>query len=122
MHREEISVWVARRLLAAALAFGGALILVLLSNDISNPLIVLFAALAGAVASGIVAMKVNMSGIPAMVAFQHGMGGVAAFLFACVELSEGRDGHRDWQSLRTSGARDWGGHFRRQHDETQKEK
>jgi len=36
---------------------------------------------------GLVAMRVNMIQIPAMVAFQHGAGGIAAFLVSFVELT-----------------------------------
>ena len=42
--------------------------------------------LVGAVVGWIVAMRVNMLQIPAMIAFQHGAGGIAAFLIAYVEL------------------------------------
>jgi NAD(P) transhydrogenase subunit beta len=48
--------------------------------------VVLMAALVGSFAGWLVAMRVTMIQIPAMVAFRHGAGGVAAFLVALVEL------------------------------------
>ncbi len=48
---------------------------------------VLLALVAGALVGWFVAMRVNMIQIPAMVAFQHGAGGIAAFLISFVELT-----------------------------------
>ena len=73
--------------LAAALALMAALLLVLWRNALVSPGIAAAAGLAGASAGYIIAMRVSMIRIPAMVAFQHGGGGVAAFLISFVELS-----------------------------------
>jgi NAD(P) transhydrogenase subunit beta len=70
-----------------ALALLAAFLLVLYRYNILSPGIVLTALLAGSAIGVIVAMQVNMIQIPAMVAFQHGAGGVAAFLVSLVELS-----------------------------------
>lgn len=75
--------------LTAAFALVCAFFLVLLRNDILDPGIVLIALVIGSVVGWIVAIKVNMTQIPAMVAFQNGAGGVAAFLVAFVELTGG---------------------------------
>jgi len=64
-----------------------AFLLVLYRYLILTPGIALAALLAGAVVGVIVAMRVHMIQIPAMVAFQHGAGGVAAFLVSFVELN-----------------------------------
>jgi H+-translocating NAD(P) transhydrogenase subunit beta len=73
--------------LAAALAILCALVVVLSRHHLTGVwLIVVFAAV-GAVLGSLVAARVNMIGIPAMVAFQHGAGGVAAFLVSAVELT-----------------------------------
>jgi len=73
--------------LTAAFALVCAFLLVLLRNNILAPEIVLIALVVGSVIGWIVAVRVNMTQIPAMVAFQHGAGGVAAFLVAFVELT-----------------------------------
>jgi NAD(P) transhydrogenase subunit beta len=70
-----------------ALALLAAFLLVLYRYRIVEPGIVVIALLAGSVVGVIVAMRVNMIQIPAMVAFQHGAGGIAAFLVSLVELS-----------------------------------
>ena len=70
-----------------ALALLAAFLLVLYRYKILAPGIVLTALLAGSAVGVIVAMQVNMIQIPAMVAFQHGAGGTAAFLVSLVELS-----------------------------------
>jgi NAD(P) transhydrogenase subunit beta len=70
-----------------ALALLAAFLLVLYRYKILAPGIVLMALLAGSAVGVIVAMQVNMIQIPAMVAFQHGAGGIAAFLVSLVELS-----------------------------------
>jgi NAD(P) transhydrogenase subunit beta len=64
-----------------------AFLLVLYRYKILSPGIVLGALVAGAMVGVLVAMRVNMIQIPAMVAFQHGAGGVAAFLVSFVELN-----------------------------------
>lgn len=75
--------------LTAAFALVCAFLLVLLRNNILAPELVLIALVVGSIIGWIVAVKVNMTQIPAMVAFQHGAGGVAAFLVAFVELTGG---------------------------------
>jgi NAD(P) transhydrogenase subunit beta len=50
---------------------------------------VILALLAGGAAGWLVAVRVNMIQIPAMVAFQHGAGGIAAMLTSFVELTRG---------------------------------
>jgi len=73
--------------LAAALALGCALLVVVSRHTLHHPAL-LFAVciLGGGVAWGI-AFRVNMTQIPAMVAFQNGAGGLAAFLVSSVELT-----------------------------------
>ena len=75
---------------AAALALAAAIGLVLYRNGVTSPWVVALSALAGAVVGVLVAFRVDMTGIPAVVALQHGMGGVAAVLVSAVELA--RDG------------------------------
>lgn len=78
--------------LAAALALLGALGLVVLGNAIREPATVVLAVVAGGALGCLVAARVNMLQVPALVAFQHGAGGVAAFLTSLVELSRPHDG------------------------------
>lgn len=73
--------------LTAAFALGLALTIVLLRHKILQPEIVLLALLVGTAIGWYVAIRVNMIQIPAMVAFQHGAGGIAAFLISFVELT-----------------------------------
>ncbi|HOH06132.1 MAG TPA: NAD(P)(+) transhydrogenase (Re/Si-specific) subunit beta [bacterium] len=73
--------------LMAAFALILAVVVVILRHRILQPEIVLIALAAGSLVGWIVAMRVNMIQIPAMVAFQHGAGGVAAFLVSFVELT-----------------------------------
>ena len=49
--------------------------------------VVVISLLGGAIAGYAVARTVSMIQVPAMVAFQHGAGGVAAFLVSLVELT-----------------------------------
>ncbi|HDR14966.1 MAG TPA: NAD(P)(+) transhydrogenase (Re/Si-specific) subunit beta, partial [Desulfobacteraceae bacterium] len=72
--------------LAAALALVLAVSVTLMRHGLVQAEVVLMAALVGSFAGWFVAMRVTMIQIPAMVAFQHGAGGVAAFLVALVEL------------------------------------
>ncbi len=65
-----------------------ALVLVLYRNKIFDPGIVIFFLIVGSAIGVIVAVRVNMIQIPAMVAFQHGAGGVAVFLISFVELTK----------------------------------
>ena len=75
----------------AALALGCAFVLVLFRHGVDDVFTVLVALAAGAAAGYLLARLVDMIHMPAMVAFQHGAGGVAAFLVSLVELS--RLGH-----------------------------
>jgi NAD/NADP transhydrogenase beta subunit len=70
----------------AAIAFLSALAVVWWRHPVLSPSLVLAALLVGGLAGGLVAMRVNMLQIPAMVAFQHGAGGIAAFLISFIEL------------------------------------
>jgi len=71
----------------AALALSAAMLSVAFRNRILSPEIVILATAVGSVAGWRVAVKASMIQIPAMVAFQHGAGGVAAFLVSFVELT-----------------------------------
>ncbi len=71
----------------AAFALLCALGVVFYGNSIHAPATVLLALLAGSALGSLVAVRVNMIQIPAMVAFQHGAGGIAAFLTSFVELA-----------------------------------
>jgi len=71
----------------AAVALLLAILLVLYRNAILSPGLLAAALVAGGAVGALVAMRVTMIQIPAMVAFQHGMGGVAASAIAFVELT-----------------------------------
>ena len=73
--------------LTAALALFLAFMLVLYRHGIVDITTVVISLLVGAVAGLALARVVSMIQVPAMVAFQHGAGGVAAFLVSLVELS-----------------------------------
>ncbi|MBP9034281.1 MAG: NAD(P)(+) transhydrogenase (Re/Si-specific) subunit beta [Pseudomonadales bacterium] len=73
--------------LTAAAALLGAVITVLYRHGVLELPLVALMALLGSCLGGWVAARVNMIQIPAMVAFQHGAGGVAAFLVSFVELT-----------------------------------
>lgn len=75
--------------LTAAFALLCAFVLILYRNGIIDANIVVISLLVGSIAGYGVARVVNMIEIPAMVAFQHGAGGVAAFLVSLVELMRG---------------------------------
>ena len=75
--------------LTAAFALLCAFVLVLSRNGIIDPGIVVISLLAGSAAGYSVARVVSMVQIPSMVAFQHGAGGIAAFLVSLVELMRG---------------------------------
>jgi NAD(P) transhydrogenase subunit beta len=77
--------------LLAAFALSAAFVLVLYRNGVSDVGTVIGALLAGAIAGYAVARAVSMIQIPSMVAFQHGAGGVAAFLVSFVELTRNAD-------------------------------
>jgi len=63
---------------------------VLVGNPIREPATVVLALCAGGAAGCVVAVRLNMIQIPAMVAFQNGAGGFASFLIAFVELTHQR--------------------------------
>ncbi len=71
----------------AAVALGLAALVVLTRNQVHQGGIVVAVLVAGSAAGWLVAARVTMIQIPAMVAFQHGAGGVAAFLVSFVELA-----------------------------------
>ena len=73
--------------LLAAFALFCALVTVAWTHAIDNLPLVIGAALAGAALGWVIAVRVSMIQIPAMVAFQHGAGGVAVFLVSWVELT-----------------------------------
>lgn len=73
--------------LIAAFAILTACLLVLYRHDILDPGFVVVAMLIGLTTGWIIAIKVDMIQIPAMVAFQHGAGGVAVFMISFVELT-----------------------------------
>jgi len=92
--------WEARRgNLIGAFALLCAVVVVLHRHPIERPglSMVIATAVLGTVGGWIVAVRVNMIQIPAMVAFQHGAGGVAAFLISFIELT--RDSHGPHPSL-----------------------
>ena len=63
---------------------------VLFRHTPQEPAIVILALAAGSMAGCLVALRVNMIQIPSMVAFQHGAGGIAAFLISFIELTRDR--------------------------------
>ena len=79
--------WARRGNVTAAVALGLAALAVLTRNQIHQGEIIVAVLVAGAAAGWAVAARVTMIQIPAMVAFQHGAGGVAAFLVSFVELT-----------------------------------
>ena len=74
---------------AAALALVAAVALVLSRHGIHHVDEVIVASLVGALGGMAVAVRVNMTRIPAVIALQHGVGGVAAVLVSAVELARG---------------------------------
>lgn len=70
---------------AAALCL--AVLVVLYRHRVTELPVVFAAVAAGSVFGWLAAVRVNMTQIPAMVAFQHGMGGLAALFVSFVELS-----------------------------------
>ena len=73
--------------LAAAFALLCGLGVVLYREPVLKPTIVCSALALGGLAGWVVAIRVKMIQIPAMVAFQNGAGGLAAFLVAAVQLT-----------------------------------
>jgi NAD(P) transhydrogenase subunit beta len=72
---------------AAGLALAAAIVLVIVRHGIAEPSVVVIASAIGALIGVLVAFRTSMTGIPAVVAFQHGMGGVAAVLVSAIELT-----------------------------------
>jgi NAD(P) transhydrogenase subunit beta len=72
----------------AALTLVCAFALVLYRNKIFDLEIVAFSLVVGLVIGGTAAMRVNMVHIPAMIAFQNGAGGFAAFVVSFIELTK----------------------------------
>ncbi|WP_299982394.1 NAD(P)(+) transhydrogenase (Re/Si-specific) subunit beta [Desulfobacula sp.] len=75
--------------LTAAFALACAAALVLYRSGTLYPGIVLISLVVGSAAGYWVAKKITMIQIPAMVAFQHGAGGIAAFCLSLAELMRG---------------------------------
>jgi len=75
----------------AATALLMAIALVLYRHGILDPVLLALALLVGSAIGALIAMRVTMIQIPAMVAFQHGAGGVAASAIAFVELTRAGD-------------------------------
>jgi len=75
--------------LTAAFALVCAAALVLYRSGTMHPNIVMISLVVGSVAGLWVARRITMIQIPAMVAFQHGAGGVAAFFLSLAELMRG---------------------------------
>lgn len=70
----------------AALALALAVAAVGIRNEIVSPTLVLGLLVVGAVMGWVMAVRVSMIQTPAMVAFQHGAGALAAFLVCFIEL------------------------------------
>jgi NAD(P) transhydrogenase subunit beta len=73
--------------LLAAAALGAAMAVVLTRHSVESIGLIVVAAAVGAISGSAIAWRVGMIQIPAMVAFQHGMGGLAAVLISYVELT-----------------------------------
>jgi len=71
----------------AATALGAAVAVIFVRHTVGSIGLVVAAAAAGAVIGSVIAWRIGMIQIPAMVAFQHGMGGLAALLISYVELT-----------------------------------
>ncbi len=74
--------------LSAALAILFSIALVVYRHGIISPAIPVAALLIGSASGWAVAMRVSMINIPAMVAFQHGAGGIAAFMISYIEITK----------------------------------
>ncbi|MBN1653159.1 MAG: NAD(P)(+) transhydrogenase (Re/Si-specific) subunit beta [Deltaproteobacteria bacterium] len=72
--------------LTAAVALLCTLIVVLYRHSYFDLSIIVSAFALGSLAGSVVALRATMIQIPAMIAFQHGAGGVAAFIVSAVEL------------------------------------
>ena len=73
----------------AAFALACAFVLVLLRHGIVDPVTVIISLIIGSTIGYAVARSVNMIQIPSMVAFQNGMGGIAACIISLLELIKG---------------------------------
>ena len=76
-------------LAAGALAAGAGLVLA--THEIHAPALLAVAVGLGAALGLIASARTTMLDIPGMVAFQHGAGGIAAFLVSAIELERGAD-------------------------------
>ncbi|MCW5803874.1 MAG: NAD(P)(+) transhydrogenase (Re/Si-specific) subunit beta [Deltaproteobacteria bacterium] len=74
---------------AAGLALLASIVLVLARTGVTAPAVVAVALATGALAGLAMAVRASMTNIPAVIAFQHGMGGVAAVLVSAIELTRG---------------------------------
>lgn len=73
--------------LSAAGALTGALLAVLWGSGLHSPVVMFSAMLVGGSIGCLAALRTTMIGMPAMIAFQHGAGGIAAFLISYGELA-----------------------------------
>jgi len=78
--------------LTGALAMACAVGAVVVRTPILSPALVAAAFVAGGLVGWVVARRVTMIQVPAMVAFQHGFGGMAAALVSFLELARGAAG------------------------------
>jgi NAD(P) transhydrogenase subunit beta len=74
---------------AAGLALLAASIIVLARSGVSEPWVVAVSCGAGGLAGLAMAFRAGMTSIPSVIAFQHGMGGIAAVLISIIELTGG---------------------------------
>ena len=74
---------------AAALAIGAAIALIVVQYGVTQPWLVTGSAAVGALAGLAIAYRASMTSTPAVVAFQHGMGGAAVVLVSAIELTHG---------------------------------
>lgn len=63
-----------------------AVIYIFMNNTFEKEYLIIFSIITGTLLGYIAAIMVDMTMVPAMVAFQHGMGGIAAFIVAYIEL------------------------------------
>jgi len=75
--------------LAAGTALGLAMVLVMARHGVTRPGLVAAATLTGAAVGLGVALRVTTTQIPAMIALQHGAGGLAALLVSLIEVRRG---------------------------------
>ncbi len=78
--------------MTAAAALGCATGLVLYRSGLNDPVTVSAGVIAGSAAGWLVAVRVTMTQIPAMVAIQNGAGGLASFLVSYIELTRAGTG------------------------------